>query len=88
MTVEDFRKSPAEFAAEALRSTRNALRRAATFYVDLNEQAASRMFDAGEQIAARLEATPLYPIIEFQQTYARKAFEYWLRGARLTVERI
>ncbi len=75
-------------AQEAARQVRNAVKRAANGYIDFNEQMASRLFDAGQKLAERVEETPLYPLIEFQQTFARKAFEYWLKGARLVVDRI
>jgi len=67
---------------------RKAVKLAASGYIDINEEVASRLFDAGEKIAARVEETPLYPWIEFQQTFARKAFEYWVKGARLVVDKI
>jgi hypothetical protein len=75
-------------AQKAAKQTREAVRRAASDYIDFNERVATRLFDAGERMAERVEETPLYPLIEFQQMFARKAFEYWLRGARLVVEKI
>jgi len=88
MNSEQIRARQAERLREAAEQAREGLKRAANFYIDLNEEAASRLFEAGNRFAERVEATPLYPLIEFQQTYARKAFEYWLRGARLVVGRL
>ncbi len=88
MSPEDVRVSQTERFQQAAGRAREALRRIANFYIDLNEEAASRLFEAGQRLAERLEATPFYPLIELQQTYARKAFEYWVRGARLVAERL
>jgi hypothetical protein len=78
----------ADRAQGAAQQVRTVVKRAATGYIDFNEQVATRLFDAGEKIAERVEETPLYPLIEFQQTFARKAFEYWVKGARIVVDRI
>lgn len=75
-------------AQEAAQQVRKAVKRAASGYIDLNEQVVSRLFDAGERLAERVEETPFYPLIEFQQTFARRAFQYWLKGARLVIDRI
>jgi hypothetical protein len=88
MASAGIRQQLSDRAEEAARQTRDAMRRAASDYIDFNERVATRLFDAGERMAERVEETPLYPLIEFQQTFARKAFEYWLRGARLVVEKI
>ncbi len=87
-TAQGIQSTVSDRAEEAARQVRRVVKRAATGYIDLNEQVASRLFDAGEKFAERIEETPLYPLIEFQQTFARKAFEYWVKGARLVVDRI
>jgi hypothetical protein len=88
MRAEQIQNQMADRAQEAARQVRKAVKRAANGYIDFNERVATRMFDAGERIAGRVEETPLYPLIEFQQTFARKAFEYWVKGARLVVEKL
>jgi len=88
MTLKDVRASQVDGFQQVAGRAREGLKRVANFYIDLNEEAASRLFEAGQRLGERLEATPLHPLIEFQQTYARKAFDYWLRGARSAVERL
>jgi hypothetical protein len=73
---------------EVIQRLRQGVKGAASSYIDLNEKIADRLFDAGQRMAEVVEETPLYPLIELQQTYARKAFEYWLRGARLLVTKL
>lgn len=71
-----------------VKRVRDGVKGAATSYIDLNEKIADRLFDAGQRLAGVVEETPLYPLVELQQTYARKAFEYWLKGARLLVTKL
>ena len=87
-TAQAIQSAVSDRAQEARRLMRKAVKLAASGYIDINEEVASRLFDASEKIAERIEETPLYPLIEFQQTFARKAFEYWVKGARLVVEKI
>ncbi len=61
------------------------LKCAAMRVLDLNEQVAERFFDSGQRLAFVVEETPIYPLLEFQQTFSRKAFEYYVRGARLLI---
>ncbi len=87
-TAQGIQSTVSDRAQEAARQVRKVVKRAASGYIDINEEVASRLFDASEKIAERVEETPLYPLIEFQQTFARKAFEYWVKGARLVVDKI
>ncbi len=88
MRSDEVRQELLNRAEEAARQAREAVKRAATGYIDFNERVATRLFDAGERIAERVEETPLYPLIEFQQSFARRAFEYWLKGVRLAIDKL
>jgi hypothetical protein len=62
------------------------LKKFAGRYLDLNEQIATRLFEVGKRMGTAVESTPIYPILEFQQTFAHKAFEYYVKGARSLIE--
>jgi len=63
-------------------SVRTFVRRAVDRYIDINQKIGETLFDRGEQLSRLFERTPIYPAIEFQQTFSRKAFEFFVRGAR------
>jgi len=88
MRAEEIRQQISDRAQEAAQQTRKFVKVAANGYIDFNERVATRLFDAGKRIAEQAEETPLYPLIELQQTFARKAFDYWVKGARLVVEKL
>lgn len=88
MRVDETRHQAFDRAQHTARRVRETVKRAANRYIDLNEEIATRLFDAGRRMAERIEDSPVYPVVEFQQAFARKAFEYWLKGARLVVERL
>ena len=67
---------------------RDLLKKGLTRYVDFNEEIADRLFETGKRVASAVEQTPIYPIVEFQQTFSRKAFDYYLKGARALIEAI
>jgi hypothetical protein len=88
MQAQQVRQDLRNRALDATREARQNFKRAASRYVDFNERIASRLFDVGERIAERAEQSPIYPLIEFQQSFARKAFEYWLKGVRIAIDKL
>ena len=53
---------------------------------DFSEKLFARLLDEGQRLIAVFEQTPIYPVLELQQAFTRKAVEYHLRIARYMLE--
>ena len=67
---------------------RGLVRVAAHYWLDINQQVAGVLFESAQWAGGLLRSTPIYPVIELQQTFARKAVEHVLSEARARVARI
>jgi hypothetical protein len=82
------KKSKTSLTAPSVNEVRSAVKKAVSDYIDLNEKIASRVSKAAAPILSSAKKTPLKPVAEFYQDISKKAFDYYVKGARSLVEAI